>query len=285
MGFVVLDTKNWIAKLDLRLQQRAEKSILVERKHEGPLRIQKPFYPEGERVCHLYVLHPPGGVVGGDQLVLNISLEEEAFALVTTPGATKFYRSQGARANSSQTFHIASKASLEWMPQETIYFSGCQVTMKTLVHLDKDAQFSGWEISCFGQPASKVLFDKGICHQNFELYREGKPQFLDRNKIEGAHEILTAHWGLQNHSAHATFLITPASETMLKKAKKTVVFQTDLTQNPEGLISATLIDDVLIFRALSNEAEWIKKKFCDIWNNLRPMTIKREAHLPRIWST
>lgn len=285
MGFVVLTTKNWVAKLDLRLERRADKSILRERKHYGPLRLQKPFYPEGADVCHLYVLHPPGGVVGGDQLELNVKLEKQAFALVTTPGATKFYRSQGACARATQTFHVASQASLEWMPQETIYFSGSQVNMKTLVHLQKGAHFTGWEISCFGQPASDQLFHDGMCRQNFELYIDGQPHFLDRTKVEGTHEILKANWGLMNFSASATFLITPATENMLNKIKKSVELKTNITQNSEGILTATLIDDILICRALSHEAEWIKNQFFKIWQNLRPLSLNREAHAPRIWST
>lgn len=282
---MVLATKNWVAKLEIELERCTNKTVLRKRKHLGPLRIQKPFYPEGDDICHLYIIHPPGGVVGGDQLALNISLKKKAFALVTTPGATKFYRSNAELAQAVQTLNLATNTSLEWMPQETIYYSGAKVHLKTQINLSKGAHFAGWEVSCFGQPASNIAFEEGKCHQHFELYVDDQPQFLDRNKIEGGHEILTAQWGLQNYSSYATFLITPATEYMLQKAKKSVAIEDNITQNSNGMISATLIGDVLICRALSHEAEWIKHQFCKIWQTLRPMTINREAHIPRIWST
>ena len=47
---------------------------LTTRAHRGPLVVQRPFYPEGPGVPHVYLLHPPGGIVGGDSLRVEVSV-------------------------------------------------------------------------------------------------------------------------------------------------------------------------------------------------------------------
>ena len=118
--------KNWRAHLVLKFSGRDDKTIVSHRQYQGPLVIQKPFYPEDD-VCHVYLLHPPGGVVGGDQLTLDVEVNREGHALITTPAAGKFYRSAGSLAQLKQTLVVKAKSTLEWLPQETILFSGCEV--------------------------------------------------------------------------------------------------------------------------------------------------------------
>src|SRR5690606_30424398 len=111
----------WRAELALRFELRGPRTVLAGRRHYGPLRVQRPFYPEGAP-CHTYVLHPPGGVVGGDRLHMDIRLEPGSHALLTMPGATKFYRSAGATSLLQQHFHVGEDAVLEWLPQDNILF-------------------------------------------------------------------------------------------------------------------------------------------------------------------
>lgn len=276
--------KNWVAKLDLELANNGHKTVLKHRKHQGPLMVQKPFYPEGG-LCHLYVLHPPGGIVGGDQLEINVALHERACGLITTPGANKFYRSSGDFAYLNQFINLSGQSSLEWMPQETIYFSGCKVQAKTLVNLNEGAHFSGWEISCFGQPASDVAFTKGICHQHFEIWQNGAPLVMERNKIGGGQDILTAKWGLQGYTTMGTFIVTPASQTMLEMVQELILKNNNEDAFEDGIVTVTLLDNILVCRALAYEAQWVKHQFSEIWKVLRPRTINKEAILPRIWST
>lgn len=108
--------------------------MLASARHHGPLTVQRPFYPE-EDVCHLYLLHPPAGIVGGDELHIAVTLDENSHTLITQPGAGKFYRSRGPQALLRQHFTLASHATLEWLPQDTILFPGANAAIQTVFNL------------------------------------------------------------------------------------------------------------------------------------------------------
>ncbi len=57
------ENTGWKANLSLEFKATALRTVISKREHKGPLAIQRPFYPEDD-VCHVYLLHPPGGVVG-----------------------------------------------------------------------------------------------------------------------------------------------------------------------------------------------------------------------------
>lgn len=274
----VLSEKNWKASLSLEFQGRADKTILARREHFGPLVVQKPFYPEGD-VCHVYLLHPPGGVVGGDELKLNVSLSNKANTLITTPAAGKFYRSDGRIAFLNQTLTVAQDSVLEWLPQETILFSGCNVNMTTHVELNDKAAFIGWEMLCLGRPASGELFDRGIAQQKFEIWRNQKPLVIDRARLEGGSDMLHAMWGMQAYTVTGTLLATNVNKDVLDSVRE------QLVKNETGLFSATLIGDVLVVRALAHQAEHIRLQFIEVWQLLRPQLLNRKASVPRIWAT
>lgn len=270
--------KSWRAHLVLKFSGRDDKTVISHRQHHGPLVIQKPFYPEDD-VCHVYLLHPPGGVVGGDQLTLEVEVNREGHALITTPAAGKFYRSAGSLAQLKQTLVVKKNSTLEWLPQETILFSGCEVSMQTVVQLEADASFIGWEILCLGRPASNDLFETGSARQCFEIWRNNKPLMLDRSQLAGNADVLSAQWGMQNYTVSGTMMAVNANKQMLARVRD------NMPVMKQGLISITLINDVLVCRALSHQAEYIRFAFIDVWKSLRRDLLGREACEPRIWST
>lgn len=274
----VIKPNGWLASLQLGFEHRDSRTVLGHRRHIGPLAVQKPFYPEQE-VCHVYLLHPPGGVVGGDQLSITVDVGEHAHALITTPAAGKFYRSSGAIACLQQDLKVAKQGTLEWLPQETIFFSGCNAKLATKVSLAPGSRFIGWEILCLGRPAAKEKFSNGICNQAFEIWSGEQALMVERMHIEGGGEILSAPWGLSGNTSVGTMVATPADEAML-----IAIRQAGLEHEHE-LFSATLLDKVLICRCLASQAQTVRNMFIKVWQIIRPMLLERPACPPRIWWT
>lgn len=267
----------WQASLGLRFARRDRKTVLVERSHSGPLAVQRPFYPEGG-VCHVYVLHPPGGVVGGDSLEIQVGLENASEALITTPGATKFYRSAGACAHQRQTLRVAADAALEWFPQESIVFPAALVNAHTRVDLEAGSRFAGWEIVCLGRPVIGETFDDGRVDLRLSLYRGGEPLLLERLHVGGASQLARGA-ELRGFPVSATMLLTPAGQRELALARGAV------HSAPDQLVGITLVGDVLIVRLLGNGTEQARACLAAIWSALRPGLFDRPASLPRIWAT
>ena len=144
----------WHAHLQLHYTRDGERTTALDR-HHGPLRVLQRLYPEGEAICHHVLVHPPGGVVGGDVLALQADLDAGSHAVITTPGATRFYRSDGALARQQVQASVAAGARLEWLPMETIAYRGCQVHNSLHVDLAPGAQMLGWDVLALGLPAAR----------------------------------------------------------------------------------------------------------------------------------
>ena len=285
----------WRGRLDLGFEDRGGRTVLASRAHEGPLMVQSPFYPEGP-VCHVYLLHPPGGVVGGDRLRVTARLHERAHALLTTPAATKVYRSAGGRSRIEQELHVAPGAALEWLPQRTLAFSGARAHASTRVHLRGSARFLGWEAVCLGRPAAGERFDRGSLRQDFELWKDGEPLMLERNAFDAASPLMRAAWGLARRPALASLLLHPAGDHLLAAARRVLGrFEAGAGMGaahagPERFeagtarAAATLVDGVLACRVLSDDMEEAWGLLVELWRALRPRFLAREAIAPRIWA-
>ncbi|WP_455222295.1 urease accessory protein UreD [Kaarinaea lacus] len=269
---------SWKAQLALEFEYRAQRTTVTNRKHAGPLVIQKPFYPEGE-VCHIYLLHPPGGLVGGDQLNLDVRLHKGSHTLITTPGAAKFYRSAGPVAQQIQTFNLSNDSLLEWLPQETIAFNHTNALIHTTINLDTGAKFIGWEIACLGRKASDELFSSGRFIQKLEVYIDNKPSLIERALFQGDSELLSSAWGLANHPTVGTMIITPATQDLVTKIRENVQAISD------ELFSTTLMDNIMVCRYLGGQAESAKRLFIKVWQLARPHIQNKAVCVPRIWNT
>jgi urease accessory protein len=274
----------WKASLSLRFEKRRNSSVLIHNKHQGPLLVQKPFYPEGKEVCHVYILHPPGGVVQGDQLSIDVNVNHQAHALLTTPAAGKFYRSQGKTASLVQTINVAQDSIVEWLPQETLLFNKSQVELKTIINLSSDARFIAWEMLCLGRKASNDKFIIGSCKQQFEIYRETKALFIERSKIESSDQyqdpLLTENWGLLDHPLSATMLASNCTKLHLNAIQD---YFNSLTI--DDLLSVTLKGELLICRFLGQQAEQARKYFIQVWKIIRRDIVGHDVCVPRIWNT
>lgn len=268
---------SWKARLSLGFSYSDNGTVLSERSHDGPLVVQKPLYPEGRKVCHAIVVHPPGGIAGGDELYLDVKTKESASALLTTPGATKWYRSAGAWAKQSLAFGV--RGMLEWLPQETIVFDGALAQASCDVDLAADAGLIGWDIVCLGRTGSGEKFRRGSYRSSIRIRREGRLLWLERGRIDGGGRLLDSPAGLGGSPVFGTLFVSfpHVEKTILEDMRK---------QNPvEGKGAITLLPGILLARYLGDSGEAARRYFAGLWRILRPRLAGLDAVEPRIWQT
>ena len=274
--------RRWAASLALRFANRDGVTRLVQARHQGPLRVQRPFYPEGsQEACHVYVLHPPGGLVSGDALTIRAHIEREAHALLTTPAANKLYKadSQGVAWIQHTELTVEEGGTLEWLPQETIAFNGSKGTQRTHIALQDRARCLGWEVMALGRPASDLPYVSGRIEQHFRLTLDGKPLWLERQPLDPGHPRFAGRWGQGGATVQATLWAVGIDDA----AAAIDALREALPGNSRWAV--TVRHGVLLLRYLGasrNEA-WA---LCEqAWHLLRPRWIERKAHTPRIWLT
>jgi urease accessory protein len=262
---------SWKAELSLGFERRDDRTVLARKRHDGPLVVQKALYPEGDEVCHAIVVHPPAGIAGGDELALNVESKKAACALLTTPGAGKWYRSAGPWAAQRLSFDVGG--ALEWLPQETIVFDGALADLSTEVRLAGDARYIGWEILCLGRGGSGERFSRGTIRLSTRISRNERPIWLERGRIEGGGKLMRSQAGLGGHTVCGTFVAAGA--------------QIGKMRPPAGIepLAVTRLPGVLVARYLGDSSEEAKQAFAALWTALRPGLLGREAREPRIWRT
>lgn len=266
--------QGWSAYLRLGFRSAPGRTLLAERERRGPLAVQRPFYPEGE-VCHVYVLHPPGGVVGGDRLRIEANLASASHAVLTNPGATKFYRSAGETAQQTQQLTVGDGARLEWLPQENILFPGAKVRLHSRIDLQGDARLAFWEIHCLGRPANAEHFASGKLDAQLSIYRDDRPLLLERLRVDP--QSLQRGALLRGHPVVACAVFSHAMEANLEQARVLLV--------QAGSCAATLLGDLLVVRYLGDSTEQARSIFSELWQGLRAPLMQRPACPPRIWNT
>lgn len=277
----------WQAQLNLRFAARPsnnsalnERTVLVEREHSGPLVVQKLLYPEGERICHAVIVHPPGGVAGGDELRLHAHLEADAHALLTTPGAGKWYKANGRDAAQQLQFKLGARAILEWLPQETILFDAAQAQMTTQVNLAVDAKFAGWEILCFGRRAAGEVFTAGSLRQRVQIWRGDELLWNEAANLNAGSRAMLSPVGINGRSISATFLVAAgAVPTQVLEECRAIV------PREGNAYGVTALPEILAARFLGDNAEHAREYFEKLWQVLRPWYAQTEMQRPRIWST
>ena len=203
--FVDSGARGWNAQLSLRFAHEDGRTIVRQRR-SGPLLMQKPLYPEGPELCHAVVLHPPGGIAGGDRLEMALELGAGSHALVTFPGATRWYRSAGPEAMQQVTIR-AHDAAIEWLPPETIVYDAARARSELTVELSGKARFLGWEILCLGRTASGEKFARGVFRQRTTIRRDGRLLWSDRTCFEGGDQLLDSPVGFASRTIAASFVL------------------------------------------------------------------------------
>jgi urease accessory protein len=243
-------------------------------------RSQKTLYPEGESVCHAIILHPPGGVAGGDRLKISVNAGQDAHALLTTPGAGKWYKANGRDASQHLEFQVDDNAVLEWLPQETIVYDAAQVVWDTRVTLAESARYAGWEITCLGRQASREQFHAGSLRQGLRIYRSSRLIWGEHGKLDGGDEILASPVGLHGCPVYATFVVAAGSTPPQLLESCRAVLPPD-----QAHVGVTALPEVFVARYLGNSAQAARHYFEAIWAVWRPHYAGVAAQRPRIWNT
>jgi urease accessory protein len=269
----------WRASLALGFERRGERTVLATRRHDGPLVVQKALHPEGDAPCHAIVVHPPAGIAGGDELAIGVHAGEGAEALLTTPGAGKWYRSAGPWARQQVSIHGARGSRLEWLPQETIVFDGARADIAFQAHLEADARLIAWDIVCLGRTGSGERFETGHCRLQARIVRDGRLAWCERGGIEPDSPVGASPAGLAGDPVFATVLVAaPHIEDAWIVAARAVA-------PAQGVAAVTRLPGLLIARYRGRSSEAARHYCSGVWKALRAPALGRDAVEPRIWRT
>jgi urease accessory protein len=269
----------WTARLDTAFAAHDGRTVPLRRAHEGPLRLQRLLYPEGANVCHAIVVHPPGGVASGDELDITVVAERGAHTLLTTPGATKWYRSAGAIACQHVRLTARSGAAIEWLPQESIVFDGATASWTINAEADEGATIIGFDIVMLGRAARGEKFARGELSMRTRLSRGGAPAFVEQWRLAGGDPRLSGPQGLGFAPCFGTLWVIGDTERLtvaLEPTRETLSGEAAATLLPSG---------VLLVRVLGAGPEAVRRTLEAAWCALRPLVLGIGAHRPRIWNT
>jgi urease accessory protein len=269
--------EGWHGKLNLVYADRLNTTQLIYNHHQAPFKVQRPFYPEGEKVCHSVILHTAGGVVGGDRLSSNIHLKTNAQALITTAAASKMYRSSGLQARQTIEIQVDTDACLEWLPQETILFNGAIYRQDLRVELATGANYLGWEITRFGRSARGEKFLQGEWRSHTEIWQQGVPLWIDRQWLPGSEEIFHSHHGLFGKPIVGSFVWVgrPTSTEIVEKTRN--------LWNGEGNVGVSQLQNGFLCRYRGSSTTEVRNWFTAVWQMLRVDFLSRGNCVPRVW--
>ena len=268
----------WPASLALRFRQVGDRTVF-DAHHRGPLRVQKPLYPEGCSVCHAVLLHPPGGIAGGDSLDVSVETERGSHALITTPGASKWYKANGRVAR--QQIALDVRGVLEWLPQEAIVFDQAQVDSRIDIALARGATMLGWDLVALGRAASGERFESGRFSQTIRLQLDGELQWIERTRIDGNDPLLASPIGLAGQHVFGCLWAAgaPVDDASLEAIR--LALGDAANDAPLTRLSA----HVMVARALGPSTASVRSALERMWAVLRPHVVQKPAQRPRLWST
>lgn len=272
---------NWHGCLELVYHRRDNGTRLARTYATSPLKVQRPFYPEGPEICHTVTLHTAGGMVAGDRLSVSAHLQPHSSAVIAAPAATKVYRSPGPLARQTVNFHLETGSRLEWLPPETILFRGANYRQDARVELSPGASFLGWEIARFGRSARGERFDRGEWRSRLEIWQNGKPLWIDRQHLAGSEENCSSANALAGFPLIGTLIYIgkPVSEELRDRARNSPIIP-----EKSGQFGVTFTQaDGLLCRYRGTSTAEVKNWFIEVWKLLRLAETGTAPVLPRVW--
>ena len=263
---------------------RADQRTVAKFEHQGPLRVLQSLYPEGDAVCHNVLVHPPSGLVGGDVLDIRLDLSTHTHALLTTPGATRFYRSEQGLATQQLKAHVGDGARLEWLPLETIAYNGCQGLNHAVFDLLPTAEMMAWDITALGLPNANLPFEQGQLQQHMEI----SGVWLERGLLDAQDaRLMDGLLGLAKQRCMATLVFACGSDLPRERRDLALALARALTEHvPKGLVAGVTSPHprVVVLRTLSPLVEPAQVLLRGVWAAWRRGLWAMGDQSPRIWS-
>jgi urease accessory protein len=271
----VMPAQGWAATLAAQFAYEHGKTVMRSQ-HSGPLRLQKALYPEAPRICHAVIVHPPGGIASGDDLHLEFALEREAHAVITTPGATKWYRkAQSGRATQRTQLRVDAGCTLEWVPQEAIAFEQCDAHAFTHIALAAGAHCAGWDVWVLGRRAHGDVFDAGSVFNRLRIEIDGVPALVEQCRMHAAAMRSVAAL----NDAHVCGLFWLAGVAVAE-----VELETLRAAHPALALTCPQTN-LLLARIIGHDPETLMMQLRALWLATRAQYLNASAVAPRIWST
>ncbi|KXI30207.1 urease accessory protein UreD [Paraglaciecola hydrolytica] len=289
---------SWLAELELGFALRGNKTVLSRCRHQGPLGVQRAFYPEPDGCAHVYLLHPPAGIVSGDVLRISATLEPGSRALLTTPGANRFYRARDralsdvndASNRQSQicSFRVKDAAVLEYLPLETLVYDQANAVNQVEIYLEDSACYMGWEVLCLGLPHIQQGFKQGKLQQTTTLYYKQKPLFHDRLDLSALDSLHQQKIALGGQHVIGNFIICAGS--LLKQPQQIALLVAELreclaSKQLAQQFAVTELQGVVVIRHLGESSEHCRETFHQLWGCARQFVLNKMQNAPRIWYT
>lgn len=281
------EQNTWKASLELRFESNGRgKTVLAHNRHEGPLMVQKALYPEGPEVCHVMLLHPPSGIAGGDILDTQTRLEANSHALLSTPGATRWYKANTNTAIQHITFRLADQATLEWLPQENIFFEETNAINITRIFLQANSTVIGWDIVQLGSINHQDYWSHGKASLGTEIYLNEKLLWIEHGLIESSGFLRSAISGLDHFPvmaslwAYGTEIQHKHYETICESMVWNKEIRSGLSQLPQDNGKS-----LYLARYLGLHTETVRQHLIALWRQLRPYLTAFEFRPLRIWQT